>query len=455
MQNIYNSVVRISANNKDIDYLNPQNIIIDEPSIGTGFFITAKYIITCAHVIDTAEKIYFNIPTLSDTKYEAKIKGICPTLDLAILETIDYDSNFSLKIPNTENIDLQDKIFVIGFPLGRDKIKVTQGIISGLQDGYIQIDSAINSGNSGGPLLKKVDSEICVIGIISSKVINADGVGYAIPIELLNIFRGHKPENRVYNSCNFLSKFSNTSESRINMINHNLNGSGTVKSGYTISNISKASPLLALGLSNGDLIINFNDKEISNSGEINITIDRESSKIEHKVDIVDHIERMIPGEEYPITTYSFKNNRINTDKIIFPTENLIGIKKIVPFMDHFESIVIGGLVITPLTINLIEKKTRISLKLRKYISYSERFTPKVVIVNILPNSPFRLSENIHPGDILSKINDSEIETIAEIRELLRKIKSVDKYVTLETDSGMIDTVSYNLIKDDIENIKKI
>jgi S1-C subfamily serine protease len=484
MQNIYNSVVRISANNRDIDYFNPSNIIINEPSIGTGFFITPKYIITCAHVIDTAEKIYFNIPTLTNTKYEATIKGICPTLDLAILETSNYKSDYVLNIPSVENINIQDKIFVVGFPLGRDKIKVTQGIISGLQDGYIQIDSAINSGNSGGPLLRTIDSKTYVVGIISSKVVNADGVGYAIPIELLKIFMGPKPSNRVYNSCNFLAKFSNTSESRIKMINQNLNNlSDTVKSGYTICSMSKISPLAEIGLSNGDLIINFDNKEISNFGEIkiiqNVSANLTNAELtnaeltntnltnaeltntnltnaeqsQYKVDLVDYVEKLIPNTEYNITTYSLKTNKVSKQKIKFSIKNLMGIKKIVPFMDEFESITIGGLVLSPLTVNLIERKSRISLRLRKYMLYTERFVPKILVVNLLPTSPFRISENINPGDIITKINGSNIRTIADVKKIFKKLNTNISFITFETDSGTIDTIDIDMIKSDIEKLK--
>ena len=74
--------------------------------------------------------------------------------------------------------------YAIGYPLGQNKYKVTSGVISGFQDGDIQMDSPINPGNSGGPL---VNDKLQVLGINYSGYEDSQNVGYAIPINYVKI----------------------------------------------------------------------------------------------------------------------------------------------------------------------------------------------------------------------------------------------------------------------------
>ena len=439
MQNVYNSIVRIIANNQEWDYLNPSNTVITEPSIGSGFFIGKNIILTCAHVVDTSKTINFTIPSLSNEKYEAEIYGICLSLDIAILRSKKYISSVYLNLNNSDNIVLQDPIRVIGFPLGRDKIKITKGIISGVQDGYIQIDSAINPGNSGGPLLNSFNN---VIGIITSKVVDAENIGYATPINLINIFKNISSNKKVYNICNFMARFSNTSDSRIEYINK-LNPNNRITSGLTVSRLADTSPLVQIGIDIGDLIFRFDNKSISNICELDI-------KNNYKMVITDYIERLNPGVEYDIGYFSIKNKQIVSKKIVFMDDNKNIIHKLIPAFDKLDYLTIGGIILSPITTNLLEG-SRISYKIRKHAQGIERFKPKIVIVNITPESPFNISENLSVGDVIETINDQKITTFDSLLNVLKNFNS--EYLTISTLSGKLDTLSMAYIKKDLDIIK--
>jgi len=439
---IYNSIIRIISNNKDNDYFNPENTIIEDTSIGTGFFIAPNIIITCSHVVENAKVIYYTIPSISNIKYKAIIRAICDDLDIAILESTKYHSEYTLSLNNSDLINIQDNIKVIGFPLGKDKIKVTKGIISGLQDGLIQIDSAINSGNSGGPLLNQDNN---IIGIISAKIENAENVGFAIPINLLQIFKliDSSKSISILNSCNLLANFSNTSTCRINMINKR---SGlNIDTGYTVIELSNNSPLKKINFDVGDLILEFNNKKINNFGELQTD--------SFRCDLMDYVTKLIPNNFYNIKFYSFRENKIIDVKLIFDVNNLYGIKKLIPAIDKLDYLKLGGLILTPLTLNILEKKSTTSSKLRKLLLSINTFEPKIIIANILPDSPFNLSENFSNGDIIKSINNIIINTIDQLKNFLLNLSINEHFLTIETINKKIDTISIDLIKNDIDLIK--
>ena len=188
---VYGSTVVITA------YKNGKQI-----STGTGFIYKKNkglaYIMTNNHVIDEADKaeIEFND---NDKTIEAKIVGGDKYADIAILTIEDKSEYVAVEIGETESLKLGDTIFTVGTPMGLNyKGTVTKGILSGKDrmvdisvsgsnttDYYMkvmQIDAAVNPGNSGGPLC---DVSGKVIGVISMKIVEntVEGMGFAIPIE--------------------------------------------------------------------------------------------------------------------------------------------------------------------------------------------------------------------------------------------------------------------------------
>lgn len=163
-----------------------------ERGTGSGFIIGSDgRLITNAHVVDGAEKVQV---TLKDgTTYEGKVLGTDSFTDVAVIK-IDAENLPTANMGDAENLIPGEWAIAIGNPLGLDNT-VTVGIISALgrsssQVGvpdkrvrFIQTDAAINPGNSGGPLL---NSRGEVIGINTAIRADAQGLGFAIPIETAN-----------------------------------------------------------------------------------------------------------------------------------------------------------------------------------------------------------------------------------------------------------------------------
>jgi serine protease Do len=156
---------------------------------GSGFIVTKDgQILTNNHVVEGADKITI---TLSDGKtYEAEVLGRDPTFDLAVVK-INPESDLTiLELGDSESIEVGEWVVAIGNPYGFEHT-VTVGVISAKNrsihaqginfDGFLQTDAAINPGNSGGPL---IDMDGKVVGINTAIVPYAQGLGFAIPVDM-------------------------------------------------------------------------------------------------------------------------------------------------------------------------------------------------------------------------------------------------------------------------------
>lgn len=170
-------------------------------STGTGFVYKKDsknaYIMTNNHVIDDADSAEVEFNDKSE-RIKAKILGGEVYSDIAVLTIDATEAGDTVEIGSSEDVKLGDTIFTVGSPMGATyKGTVTKGIVSGkdrmvevnltgsITDYYmkvIQIDAAVNPGNSGGPLC---DVSGKIIGIISLKIVQdeVEGMGFAIPIE--------------------------------------------------------------------------------------------------------------------------------------------------------------------------------------------------------------------------------------------------------------------------------
>lgn len=161
---------------------------------GTGFIITNDgLILTNKHVVSD-ENAEYTVVTVDGTTYEAKIQSVDPYNDLAVLK-IDAKNLSVVEFGDSDQLQVGQWVVAVGNALGKFQNTVTAGVVSakGRQinasdstgsesetlSNLIQTDAAINPGNSGGPLVNLAGQ---VVGINTAVASNAQGIGFAIPI---------------------------------------------------------------------------------------------------------------------------------------------------------------------------------------------------------------------------------------------------------------------------------
>lgn len=186
-------------------------------SCASGFVVsTTGFVITNAHaVLDANREIYGEISAKQgDKMYKCHVlavgspaDGKNDTLDIALLYVPELHAASHVQLGDSSTCCNGQKVYLIGNSLGAGTC-ITSGIVSdatrkvrGLSYPYIMTDAAANHGNSGGPFLNEYGE---VIGVLVSGVENAEGMNYAIPINIVKEFLGYvisETKDRVSPSC--------------------------------------------------------------------------------------------------------------------------------------------------------------------------------------------------------------------------------------------------------------
>jgi serine protease Do len=244
--------------------------------LGSGFIISSDgYILTNDHVAGNAKEI--TVTMTNGEKYKAELIGTDMVSDVALLK-IDGKNLPYIKLGNSEEIIIGEWVIALGNPFGlfeiADKPTVTVGVVSaaGLNlrpeggrfyRGMIQTDAAINSGNSGGPLINALGEAIGVNAVIFTPNQGSVGVGFAIPINRVkNIVDELKEKGKI--ERNFYTGLEVQSvDGRIARY------FGLEKAeGVIVSDVRRGSPAEKSGFKVGDIIVEINSEKIINENNI-------------------------------------------------------------------------------------------------------------------------------------------------------------------------------------------
>ena len=271
VEKVYDSVVVVATYKDNEQYAS-----------GTGFIYKKDgnkyYVLTNYHVIDKSNKV--TVTLTNEEIIETTVVGYNEYADIAVL-SFESKSDYPLaELGKSSDLRVGDTTFAVGAPLDNAySWTVTRGILSGkdrmievslnktTSNDYVmkvlQTDTAINSGNSGGPLCN-ANGE--VIGITSLKLISSgiEGMGFAIPIEdaldtAESIITGKAIETPYIG----IAMLDLSTAYYYQQFHDNISKSG-VSNGVVITSIEKNSPAEKAGLEAGDIIVKLNKEEIKN-----------------------------------------------------------------------------------------------------------------------------------------------------------------------------------------------
>lgn len=273
LEKVSQSVVGISKIKAKSNSIFSSSNSINELGLGTGIIVSNNgYILSNCHV--TGKKSSTCYITLENGyTYEGSVVWCDSDLDLSITK-INATKLPYATIGDSSNLKAGETVYAIGNPIGYEFRKtITSGIISSTNRSIrfeennnvvymtdlIQTDASINPGNSGGPLLRPNGE---VIGVNTVKITSAEGIGFAVPVNVVKPVIENFVTNNSFNEA-YLGIYAYDKE-----VIPYLSSAPNFSSGIYLVHINSDSPAISSGIQVGDIITSIDGKSINNMIEL-------------------------------------------------------------------------------------------------------------------------------------------------------------------------------------------
>ena len=364
----------------------------ESKGLGSGVIIRRNgktvYVLTNNHVAGSASKITVNMN--DGRSFEAKLVGSDARMDIALISFETDDKSIKVAtLGDSDKVQTGDICFAMGAPLGYSQ-SVTEGIVSatgrsggaiGNINDFIQTDTAINQGNSGGPLLNIYGEVIGINTWIASSSGGSQGLGFAIPINNIK----HAIDEFISNGK---ITYGWLGVSLIDIHDDYKESLGVKgKDGAFASQIFTDSPARKGGLQAGDFIIELNGNKVKTVDQLVRNVGNLPAGVEANFKVIRN------GKEIAVKV------KIEERKENAGTDNA----KLWP-----------GFVPVPLNDDV-----------RKQLKMEDEKVKGVVISNVQPKSP-AASLRLQDGDVITAVNGKSVSSLADLYEALdlTKTKSI-------------------------------
>lgn len=425
---VRDTVVQLFVQLSAVDLLEPYKTPQQGSACGSGFFINDEgYLITNAHVVISAKTIWGQIPSLGKHIIDFDVVGMSPERDLALLRvtkegreliTKELGGVPYLSLGDSDLVRRSDDVLALGYPLGQQSVKSTNGIISGHEHHLIQMSAPINPGSSGGPLLN-IKGE--VIGVNSSGITEAQNVGYAIPINTLKTILNDLYEVKILRKPFLGVRFNNSTETLTKFLGNPFPG------GCYIIETIKGSPLEKAGVMRGDMIYEINGHAVDMYGDMSVPWS------EDKISIIEYPLRLAIGDT--ITIVAFRKGQKKQFTVTLELPELQAIRAIYPGYESVDYEIFGGMVVQELNVNLIRLIGDHAPGLRKYAELKHQSEPVLIITHVFPDTQLYRGRNLPIGATLSEINGIKIKTLNDFRQVIKN-SATKEYFTIAADDNV-------------------
>jgi len=395
---------------------------------GSGAIIEGGYILTNAHVV--ANQAFLEVQRYGERKrYIAKVYAVSHQADLALLKV--EDSTFfrgvvPLKFGSLPEVE--QKIVVYGYPMGGSTLSATIGVVSRVEHHVyahsgesflaVQVDAAVNPGNSGGPAL----SDGKIVGVVMQVITKSQNIGYLVPVTMVKHFIDDMKDGHYDGFADLglgTQKLENPAMRRYYGLDEN-------RTGKLIDKVVYNSPAAEV-LKEGDIITAIDGHKIENDGTVEFRrheytdfyyfVDQHQMGEKVKLDIIR--DKKLMRVEVPLTMTGDDMYLVKTTRY-----------------DEMPTYVIyGGYVFSPLTRNLIRSTNMNRLKLSCLAGkWQEKEKDEVVVLLKVLASDISRGDNDFGMWPIDKVNGRTFKNFREFFQLMESLK--DSYYLFEDNDGI-------------------
>jgi S1-C subfamily serine protease len=490
LQRFRGSIVQIFTIRGDYKIIEPYMPPRLQEARGSGFLISREgHLISNSHVVDKMISVSIRSEKVGNKSLKVDLIAICPSKDIALLkvtkeslqELEDAGGFEPLKFGDDWKLNPGERLVSIGYPLGRESIKIVEGGLVGYESfadethkgsqSYLQIDLAINSGSSGSPLLS---SEGLTVGISSAGIPSAvaQNTNFGIPSRVILSVLGEMFAREGTNNPIIEPPILGLFFQKITTFHFMLAGSEKEDEqvGLRVREIMPNSPFLNTpegSIEVGDILQlieyadPYNDPEAFQSESYRENVCRRCNAPPDtfiSISRFGNIKVFVEGKEGEEESEFTKNRKVTLQEVMdtIPVDTKLtlqvlrphkgagyvsapfrnieqknSIKTIYPGFDKLEYQIFSGAVWIPLSVNVIEA-IGATKYLCSFLKYNARLTPKVMLAKIFPNNDMYDTDGFESTEILEFVDGKAISTLDDMRKALLEAK---EFIVLETSSA--------------------